>query len=506
MNAEEAGKKGKKGQWSSKEPPVPRVNDVTLPGSAMRAKQHLPFLQRAGRVPGVVEFVLGGSRLKIHVPKEGVTLAFSPSAVRCPTREEPFAAEALAFTRSHALQREVEIEVEAVDKAGTFLGSLRVLPVGGHGKPLNLSVALLEAGLAKLQASFDPSRVPGGEELAAAQAKAQKAKLRLWQNWDPEAEKASAAVEADAEGDAAAGSSCSTVDVVITDVTDANSFYVQIVSEARAAWIADELAALDLDASAPPSTVLKAGDKCLAKFALDGQWYRARVDKADASDPIAPKYNVFFLDFGNSDKVTAANVRSMPPELAAVPPQAHPAALAYTQAPGLDADYGMDAAQRLSELVGSGRSLRAVIEGKERPQAAAPKGWGNAPAASNTAAAPAKLLLTLLLGDAPAAGNGDAKGDGEGEASPRPVSPPGEDYANSVNCILVEEGLARVVEPRRGRGAAAGEVPPVLVALRAAQDDAKRRHLGLWVYGDPGSDDDDDAGFPPMGGAKGGKR
>lgn len=36
MNAETQGKQGKKGQWSSKEPPKPHVNDVSLPGTSSR--------------------------------------------------------------------------------------------------------------------------------------------------------------------------------------------------------------------------------------------------------------------------------------------------------------------------------------------------------------------------------------------------------------------------------------------------------------------------------------
>lgn len=38
---------------------------------------------------------------------------------------------------------------------------------------------LLEAGLAKLHPSFDPDRVPGGRELAAAQERAQSARLKV---------------------------------------------------------------------------------------------------------------------------------------------------------------------------------------------------------------------------------------------------------------------------------------------------------------------------------------
>ena len=93
--------------WTPPPPPPP---------PARSAKQHLPFLQRGGRLPAVCEYVLSGHRLKLHIPKEGVTIAFNPSGVRCPQRgqpaaggrpavaEEPYAAEALAFTRERVLQ------------------------------------------------------------------------------------------------------------------------------------------------------------------------------------------------------------------------------------------------------------------------------------------------------------------------------------------------------------------------------------------------------------------
>ena len=69
--------------------------------------------------------------------------------VRCPQKgregaDEPFSAEALSFTRLRCMQRECEVEVEAVDKTGTFLGSLFMT---AGGKPFNLAIGLLNAGL-----------------------------------------------------------------------------------------------------------------------------------------------------------------------------------------------------------------------------------------------------------------------------------------------------------------------------------------------------------------------
>ncbi|KIY93252.1 transcriptional coactivator-like protein, partial [Monoraphidium neglectum] len=138
---------------------APRLNDVSLPGNAARAKQYLPFFQRSGRVAATVEYVLSGHRLKI--------------------------------------------EVEGVDKGGTFLGTI-TLP---GAKPVNLGLSLLRQGLAKLQPFFSSDRVKGGAELEAAQNAAKQAHLKIWESWTPEDDK----VEGDdddeaAEGGAAGGS------------------------------------------------------------------------------------------------------------------------------------------------------------------------------------------------------------------------------------------------------------------------------------------------------------
>ena len=42
-------------------------------------------------------------------------------------QEEPYWEESYQFARELALQRDVEVEVETVDRGGTFLGTLRVL-------------------------------------------------------------------------------------------------------------------------------------------------------------------------------------------------------------------------------------------------------------------------------------------------------------------------------------------------------------------------------------------
>ena len=67
VELEAAAKAAKRGVHSAKEAPAaPRLNDVSGAGGVARAKQYLPFFQRAGRVPAVVEYVLSGHRLKVR--------------------------------------------------------------------------------------------------------------------------------------------------------------------------------------------------------------------------------------------------------------------------------------------------------------------------------------------------------------------------------------------------------------------------------------------------------
>ncbi len=39
----------------------------------------------------MVEYVLSGHRLRVHIPKEGVTIVFAPSGIKTPSRPQPAA-------------------------------------------------------------------------------------------------------------------------------------------------------------------------------------------------------------------------------------------------------------------------------------------------------------------------------------------------------------------------------------------------------------------------------
>eukprot|EP00201_Polytomella_parva_P016627 CAMPEP_0175065674 /NCGR_PEP_ID=MMETSP0052_2-20121109/16068_1 /TAXON_ID=51329 ORGANISM="Polytomella parva, Strain SAG 63-3" /NCGR_SAMPLE_ID=MMETSP0052_2 /ASSEMBLY_ACC=CAM_ASM_000194 /LENGTH=832 /DNA_ID=CAMNT_0016332259 /DNA_START=106 /DNA_END=2601 /DNA_ORIENTATION=- len=211
---EEVARSSRIGLSAKQAPPTPRINDLSQAGAA-KAKLHLPFLQRSGRIMGVVDFVLSAQRVKLFVPKEGVLIAFAPSGVKTPTRAMPaqggkpatqaeaYAEEAYAFSRELLNQRDVEVVIEDMDRGGTFLGSLKVLGGGGggggrggggggrgggrqerqeQGERRDFAVELLRNGFAKIQPYVDPMALANGAEMVQAERSAKEARKRIFEN------------------------------------------------------------------------------------------------------------------------------------------------------------------------------------------------------------------------------------------------------------------------------------------------------------------------------------
>lgn len=137
--AEEAARTAKKGLHSGKEPVAAR-RGVDLTGDASATRANLGFLQRAGTMRGMVEFVFAGGRMKVHSSTSNYTFMFGISGLRCPATArtaykgkdgkmvpgraaEPMGAEAFAYLRDLVNQQEVELE------AGTCAHTRRCLHV-----------------------------------------------------------------------------------------------------------------------------------------------------------------------------------------------------------------------------------------------------------------------------------------------------------------------------------------------------------------------------------------
>ncbi|XP_074294378.1 ribonuclease TUDOR 2-like [Silene latifolia] len=433
----------RKGKHSAGDPPAHHIQDLTT-ASAKKTKDFLPFLQRSRRLSAVVDYVLSGHRFKLVIPKETCSIAFSLSGVRCPGRGEPYSEEAIALMRRRILQRDVEIEVETVDRNGTFLGSL-------WESRTNIGVVLLQAGLAKFQASFGADRIADSHLLAQAEESAKRQKLKIWENY--------------VEGQEIVNGSSATetrkkevLKVVVTEVLGGGKFYVQSVGDKMVASIQQQLASLDIgEAPVLGSFNPKKGDLVLAQFSADNSWNRAmivNVPRGGIAQSPNDEFEVFYIDYGNQEIVPYNRLRLLPPAVHSVPGLAQLASLAFVKVPSLEEDYGQEAAEYLSELtLSSSQPFNAVIEERDTS-------------------------------------GGKAKGQGTGTVLL--VSLVDEESSSNVSAAMLKAGLARLEKRRRWdtkeRKAAFDE-------LEEYQQEAKTKRSGMWQYGDIQSDDEDSA--PP---------
>jgi len=182
LAAEEAARTDEKGMWSSKPPPAKNLQDYSE--TLQKAKIQSSVLQRQKKVPAVVDFVKSGSRFSLIIPRENAKLTFVLSGIRAPRsarnaneKSEPFGQEAHDFANRRCMQRDVEIDAEAIDKVGGFIGALYV-------NRENFAKLLLEEGLATVHA-YSAEQSGNANELFAAEEKAKAAKKGLWHDYDP---------------------------------------------------------------------------------------------------------------------------------------------------------------------------------------------------------------------------------------------------------------------------------------------------------------------------------
>ncbi|KAJ6889111.1 ribonuclease TUDOR 1-like [Populus alba x Populus x berolinensis] len=328
---------GKKGIHSAKDPPVSHITDLTT-ASSKKAREFLPHMHKNRRISAVVEYVLSGHRFKLLIPKETCSIAFSFSGIRCPGRDEPYSEEAIALMRRKIMQRDVEIEVETVDRTGTFLGSL-------WESRTNMGIW---------------EKYVEGEEVNNGPAVESKQKEVL--------------------------------KVVVTEVLDGGRFYVQTVGDQKIASIQQQLASLSLQ-EAPVIGAFnpKRGDIVLAQFSADNSWNRAMIVNAPRGAVESPKdkFEVFYIDYGNQEEVPYSHLRPLDPSVSAASGLAQLCSLAYIKVPSLEEDCGPEAAQYFSDsTLNSSKEFRAKVEERDT-SAGKVKGQGTGPV----------LIVTLVAVD-----------------------------------------------------------------------------------------------------------
>ena len=69
-----------------------RVMD--LAGDALKSRQYLSFLKRAGTQKGIIMYVINGARFRVFVPSENCIITYALEGVRCPQGPRPARPEA----------------------------------------------------------------------------------------------------------------------------------------------------------------------------------------------------------------------------------------------------------------------------------------------------------------------------------------------------------------------------------------------------------------------------
>ncbi|KAI9146255.1 tudor domain-containing protein [Paraphysoderma sedebokerense] len=441
LTAEAKAQADGKGIFSTKEPPVYRISDASE--TAPKAKQFLPFLKRQGRISAVVEHISNASRFRLYIPKESARLTFVLSGIRAPKvarnpneKSDPFGVEALEFVSDRAYQRDVEIEVEATDKVGGFIGTMIV------GGSQNVAVLLLEQGLATVH-EYSAEQTPYTNELFAAQRKAKIDMKGVWLNYEESKEETPVN-----------GSQTSTYvpvpnikDVVISEYLTGNSFYVQFVKEAMKLESMMSEFAQHHSGVQPANVNFKVNELCSAQFSEDNQWYRAKIRRVV---PDSKSYEVLYIDYGNSEVLPARRIRALPPNFAQLPSQAHEAKLTYVRAPGIEDSYGLESRDRLRALT-MGKQLLANVDSTQP-------------------------TLSLTLFD-------------PSHAVKSAASPLGYTIESSINAEMLLDGAATVEKSwKRVKG-------ELVEKLKGCMKEAKEGRHMMWEYGD--IEDDEDDSFVP---------
>uniref|UniRef100_A0A914M2H7 Staphylococcal nuclease domain-containing protein n=1 Tax=Meloidogyne incognita TaxID=6306 RepID=A0A914M2H7_MELIC len=352
----------KKGLWADKTDQANTLRVQELQGDAQRSKQFLPYLQRSQRIDGLVEFVASASRLRVYVPKESCLITFLLSGINAPRTarigpngqqigsDEPFAVQAMNFTRYKCLQHDVQIEVETMDKAGGFIGYLFVQVERGVWR--NLSELLVENGLASVH--FTAERSSYYTLLTNAERIAKAAKLGIWKHHVEEEQQL--IDDNQKQGNDTTERKLELKKILLTEVYTGFRFAAQTFDDGLS--IEKLMNALQLELKTPSiiKFVPKRNQLCAAKYTDGNLWHRARVEgvKGDNVD-------VLYIDFGNRETLSMSRIAPLPPQFQSQAPFAKEYQLALVSAPP-DPSYAEDSLLAFKRLCFSKPYLYLNVE------------------------------------------------------------------------------------------------------------------------------------------------
>jgi len=340
-DAFEEAKDNKKGMHSGKGAPDTKVQDMNRPDDA-KGRAMLSYFQRSAAGAGVpklkayVDLVLSPMRVRLYVPREKAQISMNLAGLAAPSQPipnspsaddapDPFAAEAISFTKRQLNQREVEIQVEHFHK-GTFVGNLYV-----DGK--NYAPVLLSEGFATTEGQNTQS-MSGKGEAADAEAAAKKNKVGIWSPEGGMPRRVQENIERYEKrtyGKAAfqVGTPTKRVPVTITNADSATSFFFHTPdAKENIKKVQQLLHEINPDQlSVPAESDISRDSIVAAKFSEDKQWYRARVIRRTGKS-----LELSFLDYGNKETSSISQVRThfkLKDSITRIPAQASAGNLAF---------------------------------------------------------------------------------------------------------------------------------------------------------------------------------
>lgn len=300
LTAEATAIKSNKGVHAKKEATPMRINDLTVDHSRIK-QQYLPSWQRALRTEAIVEFIASGSRFRLFLPKDSCLVTFLLAGISCPRSSrpavggapandgEPFGDEALNFVREKILQRDVSVHIDTTDKAATsVIGWLWT------DNNTNLSVALVEEGLATVH--FSAEKTEYYRALKTAEDSAKAAKKKIWANYVEEVKEEE--VKEEDKDDKVVERKVNHEKVVVTEVTPELHFFAQHTDQGTKLETLMSKLRKEFQESPPLAGAFtpKRNDLCAAQFSEDNEWYRAKVEKVQGQ-----KATILYVDYGNKE-------------------------------------------------------------------------------------------------------------------------------------------------------------------------------------------------------------
>lgn len=300
LTAEAQAIKSTKGVHGKKDVASMRINDLTVDHSRIK-HQYLPSWQRALRTEAIVEFIASGSRFRLFLPKDTCLVTFLLAGISCPRSSrpavgtapaqegEPFGDDALNFVRERILQRDVSVHIDTTDKAATSVIGWLWLENNA-----NLSVLLVEEGLASVH--FSAEKTEYYRQLKTAENQAKSKKKNIWANYVEEVKEEE--VKEEDKDEKVVERKVNQEKVVVTEVTSEIHFYAQHTDQG--AKLETLMAKLRKEfQDSPPlagAYTPKRNDLCAAQFSEDNEWYRAKVEKVQGQNA-----TILYVDYGNKE-------------------------------------------------------------------------------------------------------------------------------------------------------------------------------------------------------------